>query len=180
MSRLCQYGHEGPRRKNGNCIPCERQRYARSEKRRAYQKQLNAKKRAAIKADPEKLAAHQAYFKAYSSANRTKLSARSRELYQEKNIKIRLQRKGIEPTDEMIKRIENHSGFCDICSAPGDGRWKELSIDHCHGSGGFRGMLCSSCNRALGLFKDNPELLEKAMSYLIQYRKTLAGEFLPG
>ena len=41
-------------------------------------------------------------------------------------------------------------------------------------------MLCSSCNRALGLFKDNPELLEKAMSYLIQYRKTLAGEFLPG
>lgn len=41
-------------------------------------------------------------------------------------------------------------------------------------------MLCSSCNRAIGLFKDSPELLEKAMSYLIQYRKTLPGEFIAG
>jgi hypothetical protein len=34
-------------------------------------------------------------------------------------------------------------------------------------------MLCSSCNRGLGFFKDDLALLERATSYLIQHRKLL-------
>lgn len=41
-------------------------------------------------------------------------------------------------------------------------------IDHNHTTGKIRGLLCNTCNRALGLFKDNPEILEKAKQYLLK------------
>lgn len=118
--------------------------------------------------------------KQYSKENRQKLSQQNLELYRKNNVKIRLQRKGIEPTQELISLVKNHCGKCDICDNEGDGRWKELAIDHCHATGEFRGMLCSSCNRALGHFKDSTKLLEKAIKYLGQYRKTLPNEYVPG
>lgn len=43
---------------------------------------------------------------------------------------------------------------------------KELAIDHCHKTGRIRGLLCMRCNTALGMFRDNPLLLEKAYIYL--------------
>ena len=39
-------------------------------------------------------------------------------------------------------------------------------LDHNHGTGQFRGFLCDSCNTGLGKFKDDPDLLERAISYL--------------
>ena len=140
-----------------------------------------ARRRERVKSDPVRMAAKQEYQREYGRTNRAKLNEADKARYQRNKIKIRLQRKGINPNPELIAHLENHSGFCDICSAPGDGRWKELSIDHCHDTGAFRGMLCSSCNRAIGLFKDNPETMAKAIQYLNdQYRKTLPGEFIPG
>ena len=41
-----------------------------------------------------------------------------------------------------------------------------LNVDHCHETGKIRGLLCHNCNRALGLFKDNVEFLERAILYL--------------
>lgn len=43
---------------------------------------------------------------------------------------------------------------------------KEFCVDHNHQTGKIRGLLCNSCNRALGLFKDSPENLRKATKYL--------------
>lgn len=56
-------------------------------------------------------------------------------------------------------------GKCAICknSCSTHGR---LSVDHCHSTGKVRGLLCANCNRALGLFKENPEVLSSAISYL--------------
>jgi hypothetical protein len=41
-----------------------------------------------------------------------------------------------------------------------------LCIDHCHVTGRVRGLLCRSCNSALGLYADDPRLLRAALVYL--------------
>lgn len=48
----------------------------------------------------------------------------------------------------------------------------ELSVDHCHTTGKIRGLLCSTCNRGLGYFKDSPQLLGRAIEYLTYAKST--------
>lgn len=50
---------------------------------------------------------------------------------------------------------------CSIC-----GSMKDLRIDHCHGNGQIRGVLCDKCNKGLGFFKDNPTHLLRASDYI--------------
>jgi Recombination endonuclease VII len=45
----------------------------------------------------------------------------------------------------------------------GDFTW---SIDHCHRTGSVRGLLCASCNSALGMVKDDPTILAALIEYL--------------
>jgi hypothetical protein len=56
-------------------------------------------------------------------------------------------------------------GPCVICGRD----TTNLHADHDHQTGQERGLLCSSCNRGLGLFQDQPELLRKAAVYLESY-----------
>lgn len=53
-------------------------------------------------------------------------------------------------------------GKCACCEKP----LKHSFVDHCHWTGKVRGILCPSCNSALGLFKDNIATLENAIQYL--------------
>jgi hypothetical protein len=53
---------------------------------------------------------------------------------------------------------------CAICG--GVDKNKRLAVDHCHTTGRVRGLLCAQCNQGLGLFKDSPEVLNKAAAYL--------------
>ena len=55
---------------------------------------------------------------------------------------------------------------CAICGSPGGER--QLAIDHDHTTNRIRGLLCTSCNAGIGQFKENPELLQKAIDYLTQ------------
>lgn len=66
--------------------------------------------------------------------------------------------------DEMLAQ---QGGLCAICGRdePG-GRDKVWNVDHCHNSSQVRGLLCGPCNRGLGQFRDNPELLRAAAKYL--------------
>src|SRR5579883_279302 len=56
-------------------------------------------------------------------------------------------------------------GKCKICDASIVGLRKE-NLDHDHKTGFIRGLLCGSCNKGLGFFKDSPELMERAIRYL--------------
>ena len=70
---------------------------------------------------------------------------------------------GITLTDynELLTK-QNH--VCALCGKRP--KKKRLSVDHCHKTGKVRGLLCGNCNTAIGLFKDNPIVLEKAIAYL--------------
>lgn len=166
MSKTCIRGHDSPRRSNGNCIQCEAERYRLNPSRRASAQKRSAIKWAEIKADPAKREAHRAYMREYVELNREKLNERSRESYSQRRVAIQLQRKKIVHTPELVKAIEDHDEFCDICSGPADGRWTRLSIDHNHSTGQVRGLLCTKCNKGLGYFQDDPNLLELAIAYL--------------
>jgi len=63
---------------------------------------------------------------------------------------------------EVENLIASQDGKCAICREAQE----DLQIDHCHDSGKVRGMLCGPCNRALGLFKDNPNSIKRAVEYL--------------
>jgi len=53
-------------------------------------------------------------------------------------------------------------GHCEICGTT-EG---QLVPDHCHERMVLRGLLCPSCNKALGFFRDDHERLESAIKYL--------------
>ena len=62
---------------------------------------------------------------------------------------------------------------CAICEQPETtkryDKVMELSVDHDHETGQVRGLLCCTCNRALGLFKDSSTILKKATNYFEKY-----------
>lgn len=41
-----------------------------------------------------------------------------------------------------------------------------LCVDHCHKTGEIRGLLCRTCNAAIGLAKEDVEILKNLVSYL--------------
>ena len=57
-------------------------------------------------------------------------------------------------------------GVCAICAEPEPVPGVRLAVDHDHATGSVRGLLCSLCNRTLGLMRDDPDLLRAAASYL--------------
>jgi hypothetical protein len=75
---------------------------------------------------------------------------------------------------EMFDRAwEAQKGNCAICNSPmrNFGQFRDsVSADHCHKTDKPRGLLCQDCNVALGRFKDDPELLRKAATYVEQYK----------
>lgn len=64
--------------------------------------------------------------------------------------------------DEYFTMLENQGGGCKLCGRRPNGKNK-LPIDHNHKTGAVRGILCTPCNRALGILEDN---MEKVLEYL--------------
>lgn len=63
-------------------------------------------------------------------------------------------------------------GVCFICGQPEkaidnrSGKPRLLAVDHNHATGEVRSLLCRSCNTGLGMFEDDPVLLDRAADYL--------------
>lgn len=84
-----------------------------------------------------------------------------------------LRRYGLELQDYEALLVAQ-GGKCAICGLTGGD--KNLSVDHCHNSGHVRGLLCQSCNTAIGLLQDNPELCQKASVYLEESWQTITAQ----
>jgi hypothetical protein len=69
---------------------------------------------------------------------------------------------------EFEELLASQGGGCAICGrAPGEGR--KFDVDHDHVTGRVRRILCRPCNHALGLFKEDPQLLLAAADYLWEH-----------
>lgn len=70
---------------------------------------------------------------------------------------------------QRMAEVQNHR--CAICGELETGTDKQgvprrMPVDHCHATGKIRELLCSACNKALGGFRDRPDLLRKAAEYV--------------
>lgn len=68
--------------------------------------------------------------------------------------------------------LKQQNEVCAICGKKEiifdkrNNKFRSLAIDHNHKTGKIRGLLCSKCNRGLGLFDDNIQLLKNVIIYL--------------
>ncbi len=72
--------------------------------------------------------------------------------------------------EEYLGMLAAQDGLCAICEKPEkatrSGATIELSVDHDHETGVVRQLLCSACNKAVGYFRDSPELMRRAALYI--------------
>lgn len=101
------------------------------------------------------------YRKAYYNKPENKRKYKSQMLKQTYGITI----------EEYEALLEKQNNVCAICKQPElTVRNKNLAVDHCHKSGKIRGLLCSHCNRAIGLMKDDYKILREAANYLWSHK----------
>lgn len=73
---------------------------------------------------------------------------------------------GIEEAD-YDRLLDAQDGCCRICGArEADSAKAFLCVDHIAGTVLIRGLLCSTCNSAIGLLRHDVELLKRAIEYL--------------
>jgi hypothetical protein len=127
---------------------------------REYMSEYNAR-RLSDMGDVQR-AAHNRKHAAYQRVWRSKHAARLRE---ESGYGQRYLRKyGLTPENfELL--LNRQGGVCAICGTPPSQK-KRLAVDHNHKTGAVRGLLCDSCNHAIGEMKDSPSLLRRAAKYL--------------
>lgn len=92
---------------------------------------------------------------------------KGREVQRRSSRKMRLRHAyGITP-EQFDQMVEQQGGKCGIC-----GGEEPLCVDHDHDTGAIRGLLCSRCNRAIGLLGDDLPSLTAAVTYLEQAADT--------
>lgn len=67
--------------------------------------------------------------------------------------------------DDYNNLLEMSNFQCNICDKIHSNE-EPLAVDHCHNTKKVRGLLCRSCNTALGHFKDDTQNLINAIKYL--------------
>ena len=66
--------------------------------------------------------------------------------------------------------LDQQNGLYASCGKPERakirGKLRPLAVDHNHETGQVRGLLCSSCNSALGMLQDDPEQVRALLKYI--------------
>lgn len=115
-----------------------------------------------------------AYQRWHYQENKGTYKAKHAEWYQANKVEhnkrvlkdARKRRYGVD--DASFQRMLQEQGSCcAICSSV---LGQEACVDHNHQTGQVRGLLCKPCNMALGLFWDDPKILNNAAYYLEKYK----------
>lgn len=101
------------------------------------------------------------YYKTNRAARLNYAKRRPKLLYRKNHLRTRYGC-SLEDYELLLKK---QKGVCAICKQKCKTK-PSLGVDHCHTTGEIRGLLCATCNPALGLFKDSPKLLLAAIRYL--------------
>lgn len=138
------------------------------EETRTYQREWRAKWRKSL--TPDRRAAHVAYLAEW----RARHPHYSRDYYRSnKDRIIAKKRAGLAATygvteDQWARLASTKS--CEAC-----GVVAEIVIDHDHATGLFRGLLCRSCNTALGMLRDDSDVILGLHRYLTEHVRERAG-----
>jgi hypothetical protein len=103
-----------------------------------------------------------------------------KEYYQRPEVKLKYRKKFIEKKygisyAEYEKMVDAQRNVCYICecSEP-QARNSHLAVDHNHQTGSIRKLLCSRCNRVIGMLNEDLELIEKLKQYLTEHETNSA------
>jgi hypothetical protein len=146
-----------------NCSICKKEKDLDLFSRDKYKKdgrQAECKDCNAEYYDKNKKRYHEAYRKRYLANTEEFLKNNANRKYKH--------RYGI-TTEAKEKMIFEQDGKCLICQNAFQDT-KDQNVDHNHETKKVRGILCNNCNKGLGLFQDNFELLVSASKYLLSYK----------
>ena len=68
--------------------------------------------------------------------------------------------------EDYLSMVEAQDNKCAICETIETDRYGVFHVDHNHTTGEVRALLCSSCNQALGLLKEDVKAIRKAADYI--------------
>lgn len=106
----------------------------------------------------------------YTRKNKEKKQQQDRDRYhnfKDKWLDQNFKRKYGITLNDYKAMLNKQGGKCAICGneCPSN---RKLAVDHSHKTGIVRGLLCIHCNQAIGHFKDDTSLLNKAIDYLLK------------
>ena len=97
-----------------------------------------------------------------------------KEWHQAKGRKYHLKKRYNITQQEYETKLASQDYKCAICGKDAldnrrGNKIDPLHVDHCHETNKLRDLLCHACNSGLGQFKDNIEILQKAIDYLSKH-----------
>lgn len=75
---------------------------------------------------------------------------------------------------EYTAMLDAQGGVCKICGKTAN----PLEVDHDHKTGAVRGLLCLSCNLAVGFMQDDPAIMRRAACYIEEAPKATIADTL--
>jgi hypothetical protein len=137
-----------------------------------------AERAAKYAADSEMQSRARERVRKWQAENRERYLAKQAQYKREGKLKIAARKSHLKRTfgitpEEYEARLAEQGGGCAVCGrAPKAG--KSLHVDHDHESGYVRGLLCFSCNAALGHFQDDLDRIDAALMYVATKRRVSA------
>lgn len=115
--------------------------------------------------------------KSYREKNRKKIGAQVVRWKKKNKVRVKESNRysfikttyGLSKSD-YLAMLEQQESKCAICRIETHTNKNPLCVDHCHSTEKIRGLLCKKCNWAIGLLKDNPEIMLNAASYVARGR----------